>query len=62
VCARSELVSLTKAGIVAIDLAYAPRTSLVAGSHEGERAQFVFRDGAGATRVGSVIDVYLATL
>lgn len=61
-CTPSELTPVRDAGLVSIDLHYAraPATP-AAGSFEGERASFLFRDAkSGGERRGRVVDVYLA--
>jgi hypothetical protein len=60
VSSPEAMVSLERAGVVAIDLAFTlrPRCDL-RGNCEGERARFVFRDAGGEEHAGEVIDVYL---
>ncbi len=59
--AAGELVSLSDAGIISIDLhdLTEPRCD-VRGNCEVERAPFAYRDISGRSRSGSVVDVHLA--
>jgi hypothetical protein len=56
-----ELVPVSQAGIVSIDLRYVsdPRCD-GRGNCEVERAAVVYRDGSGVLRTGAVVDIHLA--
>ena len=55
-----ERSSLSKLGIVAIDLDYTVTPHCDAfGNRERERARFHYKDATGITRTGTVIDVHL---
>ena len=55
-----ELTSARDAGLLAIRIDYRAVPQCEDGDCEVERAGFVFRDGTGVEREGSVVDVHLA--
>jgi len=57
---RDEILSAGQAGLVAIRLDYRDVPRCLGADCEVERARFVFRDGDGVEREGSVVDVHLA--
>jgi hypothetical protein len=61
-CSPGEVVSLTDASVISIELsATRPRTTRF-GSHEGARASFRFTGPDRRPRHGSIVDVYLAPM
>jgi len=59
-CTPPEVQSIGEAGIFAIELAYETPTESSLGSHEGQRAGFLFRrHREDAVARGRVVDVYL---
>ena len=61
-CVASELTTLRDAGVVALDVDFAPKPPHAFGSHEGEVATMVYRADGGAPRRGRIVDVYLAPM
>lgn len=61
-CVPGELQTLSEAGVIAIELAYATPAIDGSGSYEGETAALWVRGPEGPVRRGRVVDVYLASL